>query len=506
MTSAVQRVLRFIYYFITTCCLVYLGNVLQNVAHNLLLRVGFTDVLTLGGLLDLVSDLPIFTNIPADVVVLVIGVIGWLLIRHDRKTTSEGRGGVIRAIFLAVLVCFIGLRILLSVVLIVRNLDALSQPSSLPIASPLAAVIAWGIALVLVVLEWAKGGKFEEAGQKIAVFFALLGQWIVLVMAIWAIAQTVQSLLQTAIAPLPLCSRELDIPSQLLAFISRFAQTCTDTAPIPGALVTMLVILLVFYAYIRWATLDKETWGNSIWLRNLDAMIGATVTGVIIVLYSVLGIRFILDIVTGHTEAVIPQSLLSTPGEFGLASYPFLGPFVAGLIMLVVYFWRERRRVSESDDSSGLGYGIMMLSFVVGPVFFAGASLLLGHVFLAIMNRLGYTEASVSPDDWSFAWMLLIPGLLYGALLWRDLHAMGRGGPIGVPRPGRIYVRVFLWGTELVAGVSFAFFVALVLSDVLDMPMEAIANRFAPYTVATILVMTPFIRYYRDLKLRWPNK
>lgn len=509
MTTAVRRILRIFYYSATAFCLIYLGNVLQNLLHTLLLRVGgFTDVLTLGGLLDLISDLPFFTSVQADITVLALGIFGWLLIRHDRKTTIEGQDGVTRALFLAGLSCFIGLRILLAVILIVRNVDAFAQ-SNIPIAAPLAAALAWGAALGLVALEWGVGRRFESAvGQKVALFFALLGHWIVLMMVIWALAQAAQSALQL-MNPLPLCSRQFDIFAQLVAFIARLAQTCTDTPPLPGALATLAVILLAFALYIRWAARYEIEDAPGVWispfLSNLDAIIGAATTGAVIVFNSVRFAQFILDIITGHSETVFPQSLLSTPSEFGLASYPFAGPLVAGVIMLIFYFRRERRLAAATEDSSGLLYGIMTLAFVVGPVFLAGASLLLGHVFVAILHLVGYTDASISPDEWSFGWMLLIPGALVGGLLWKDLHAMGRGGATEVSLPGKTYVRVFLWGARLIAGACLAFLLGDIGSAVLQAPMDP-TNRIAPYLVAFIVVMTPFIRYYRDLKRKWPRK
>lgn len=482
---------RYIIYFVTAFSLVYLTNVLQNVFHSGLLSAGLTDTLTLGGLLDLVSELPVFTSIQVDVFVAVLGVTGWLLILWDRRT-EDGRSNAVRAGFLAFLAASLGFRILLSAMVIVSNVDTLAQ-SSIPIAAQLAAIGAWGIALGLTLLEWSRGRPFNDLGQKWAKFFALIGQWAVLVLGVWALAQTVQSALQSKIAPLPLCSPELNILAQLVAFISRLTQQCTDTPPFWGTLLTTLLLIGAFAIYTVWANKYQ-----SARLENADAIIGALIAGVVITYNSVIAVRFVWDRISQHPGAVLPQSLLSTPGSIDIASYPFLGSLVAGLCVAGVYYWRAR----VAPDESRLSYGLMTLSFPVGAVFLVGACMLLGHVFVALLNHFGLTEVSVSPDDWSNGLMLLTPGLLWGLLLWRWLRQLA-WGRLTVSLPGKIYVGVFFVVPLAVAvfsviGLIALLFITYVLGTDID-PTNTVWARL----VAIIIVMAPVAWYYRGLTRRW---
>ena len=485
---------RFFIYFVTSFSLVYLTNVLQNVFHSGLLSAGLTDTLTLGGLIDLVSELPIFTSIQADVVVAVLGIVGWLLILWDRRT-EDGRSNAVRAGFLAFLAASFGFRILLSAMVMGSNVDTLAQ-SSIPIAAQLAAVGAWGIALGLVLLEWSRGRPFNELGQKWAMFWALVGQWAVLVLGVWALAQTVQSALQSKIAPLPLCSQELNVFAQLVAFISRLTQQCTDTPPFWGAVLTTLLLVGAFIIYTWWANMYQKY--QFVRLNNADAIVGALIAGVVITYNSVIAVRFAWDWISQHPGFVWPQSLLSTPGSIDIASYPFVGSLVAGLCVAGVYFWRA----IKATDFGRLSYGLMTLSFPVGGVFFVGACMLLSHVFVALLNHFGFTEVSVSSDDWSNGLMLLTPGLLWGLLLWRWLRQMA-WGRLTVSTPGRIYVGVFFVVTLAAAvlsavGLIALLFITYVLGTEID-PTNTVWARL----VAIIIVTAPSARYYYNLTRRW---
>ena len=482
---------RVIIYLVTASCLFYLTNVLQNVFHDLLLRVGMTDVITLGGLLDQISGLPIFTSLQATIAVFIVGMFFWWLIWRDRRKNYDGGSNAVRAFFLALITAAFGLRILLSAILIVRNVDTFGE-SSLPIAASLAAVGAWGIALLLVLLEWTRGEQFDDLGLKFAMLFAYLGQWILVIMGVWAIAQTVQSLLQTLIHPLPLCSRQLDVFAQLIAFIARIEQACTDTPPLAGATLTMLLIVLAFAIYARWGTREGY---KSDRIRDADAIIGATIAGVVVTLNSVLGIRLAADIVTGHSETVFPESILSTPGTIGVASYPFVGPLIAGFCVFGFYVVREYRR----SDAIGRSFGLMALSFPVGIVFLVGACLLAGHILTALLYRAGFVEIGVTPDNWSDGLMFFIPGLGWGGLLWSRLRGLGR--PKVVRAPNWIYVMVFLILTGGAMLVSLAFFIALVGSELLGSPIDP-TNHFWPYMIATTVVTFLPARYYNGLMRR----
>src|SRR5690242_3702775 len=123
---------RIIVYSATACALIYLTIVLQNIFTDLLERAGLTDAITLGGLPDLISRLPIFADMRADITVLAIGLFGWLGIRYDQHKADKWSGNKVRALFLAGLTVAFTLRILPELLLIVRNVETLAQ-NDLPI-------------------------------------------------------------------------------------------------------------------------------------------------------------------------------------------------------------------------------------------------------------------------------------------------------------------------------------------------------------------------------------
>lgn len=323
-------------------------------------------------------------------------------------------------------------------------------------------------------------------------FLIMVGQWVLIVVAILAATQAIQSYLQAIIAPEAICSAHQNPIAQLLTPITQFNATCTDV-PLPGdATLTMLLSLGGLAIYVNWFWPRHV---RSFTINNLDAVFGGALAGIVLVLASATGLRFVLDIVTRHPAAVFPQSLLTMPPSADISSYRFLGFLLASLALLLAYFQREKRWEQEKGDSNGLRYGIVTLAVPFALAFFTGASAVLANIFLALFHK------SVTSDDWNFGLTLLIPGLIGGAVLWRDLRAIGRGG-LRVTLPGRAYVYLFLVGTEGAMVVSLIIGFYALLSGMFWTPLDP-TGYLAPRAFAITLITFLFAHYYSNMRSHW---
>ena len=141
---------------------------LQNLVHTLLLAWGLTDLVIPPGWLK-------WWAIRwggfqwRDIVILGIGIVAYLGVRKDRKT-PDGAESRIRAFFLAGLSAVIGMRVILALIMIVRNWESYLQ-GNIAIAASLAAVIVWLLGLIVVMAEWSQWdddggvGEFVDAAR-----------------------------------------------------------------------------------------------------------------------------------------------------------------------------------------------------------------------------------------------------------------------------------------------------------------------------------------------------
>jgi hypothetical protein len=497
-------------YSVTTLALIYLTLALEHGVHEIFLHAGLEDVTTVAGLLDALSDLPTFTNYWAIAVIFLLGAVHWWFVRRDRNSSYDGRVNAIRAGFLAGFAALCGLRIIYDLVLMAHSLNSFTSSNPAPVAAPLATVAAWMVALVLTLYEWARGGeKFDQQGQRAAMLCSLLGQWVLVIAAIWAIGQLGQSILQSWLNPLPACSADLDILSQLTTLIARAFNRCTDTPAPLGATVTVAIIGLGIALYALWGRrYTREDLPNGEapheTLRNLDAFLGAALSGITLLVYGALGVRLLLDVIFGQPGAVFPGSLLSTPDAFDTISYPFVGPLVAGACMLIVYGLRQwRRNNSPPFEKTGLWWAEISLAIPFGAVLLWGACMLLGHAMTYILHNAGVVEAVVTSQEWSTALMLFIPGLAGVWPLWDELRSVGRGGAT-VSLPGYIYVFFFLAASGLAILVSVVI-ITLIVARVLGPAFDP-TNYWFPHLIAVIPIAGSSAAYFNVLRSKWPRR
>jgi hypothetical protein len=295
--------------------------------------------------------------------------------------------------------------------------------------------------------------------------------------------------------PLDLCSRQLDVFAQLVTLIAQPLQTCTNIPPLGGAFLTMALIFGVFALYVNRAAQYRVAL-----LSHLDAIYGATIAGLVIIFSCAIMLRFLLDVVTKQPGAIWAQSLLSTPGETDVDSYPFAGTLVAGLSVFGFYFIWEWLRQRRDRDDYGLQYGVMTLAILFGSVFITGVCLLLGHILTTLLYNVGYVTLAVSANDWDWAVELLVPGLLV-FLLRRPLRFMTPRIMHGaIKLAGRIYIWYFFIVPLLAAILCLFFAVLLLVSEyVLQTPLDP-TNYYWPHWLIAAVVTGAVFHHYRGVK------
>lgn len=454
MLAALRRVY---YYLITAGALLFTTGVLEYVFYQLLLR---------GGLATSPPDPQELTRslvfLLVDLIVVVpVGGLHWFLLRRDLRQDPGASGGIIRTLFLTLLTLGFGLTVIFALESTVINLGA-PLALQMSVALPLAATLAWGVALALVLLEWRSSGPPREDARIVATVFGLIGFWVLIIAAIIAVGQAIQSYLQALIFPLSQCTgfEFVSNPSGVLP--------CSYQAPPPalGATLAALVALGGLAVFFLWTRRDQ----NPV-LRLVSTVIVVTIATITVVIFSVLGTRFVLDLASGHVGTIFPQSLLSaappqtTDNQPFIQSYPFLGPLLAGLGVLAYYLPQQWGRPLPEGSISRQA-AITTLAVPLSFIFFIGGSILLGNAFLVMGGR------TVTTDDWNTALMFLIPGLAWLGL-WPALAAMSHPAGEGPTAPRRVYVLILLAVTLSAAVISLATALFVVLTGVLGTPVDS---------------------------------
>lgn len=501
-----RAVVRVYLYLVVSCALIGAAFAVQNFVHDRLLGLGLTDLNTLPGFLDWVASLPIFHSVSWFIGFIVVGLIHWHFLRRDRADGDDDSLGIIRAFFVSGLAAAIGIRIIFAVIMLVRNVDVYSQ-GNIAIAEPLAEIVTWSVALAAVLWEWGARKDLGEIGATVVKCFALIGQWVLIVVSLWAFGQAIQSYLQAIFVPLPLCSPGFNVITMLFTLISQTAGQCAAVPPPLGATLTGLVALGALAIYTTWAARQSEaipSWVDTI-LNRIDTVVGAAVGGIVAITFSVIGTRFLLDLATHQPQTTFPKSLLSAPDSLDVASYPFVGPLLAAVTLLVYGYVREARR-DDSPDQEGIHVYQLTLAYPMAVAFFVGASLILGDILITILYYLHIAGASVSTDTWNFGLMILIPGFLGWVPLQRLLDGIGRGtstgGALGVTLSGRIYVVSFLIATAGAALISFIVGLYIVVSPLLGTPVDP-SGEVWPRCFAVTLIAAPFALYYHRMRDDW---
>lgn len=498
---------RIYYYAVTSIAFIYLITALQYFIHQLLTNnVGLTDTISLAAILDLSATLPIFGDWRVILAVLVIGVIHWLLLANDRSSGDPDRNGAIRALFVIGLLSAFGLKVAFSLIVLLRDLGT---PDASISAAPLAGAVAGLVGVGLIYAESRFGRSFNPRGIVVAKLTVMLGEWTLVVGALWAIGQAIQASLQQWLQPQPLntCSSDLNILSHLIIFITQPSTQCATTPPVLGGVLTMVVAAVGLCIYVWWSELyDVPT------VANIDAFVVMLLIGTIIIVNLALGARLFVDWATLQPNTVLPLSLLSTPGSQtqAIASYPFIGPLVAGIALLALFIWRQVARVDDTGDEDGFAFAMVALSYPVALALFWGAGLLLGHLLSTIGYDLHIVETTVPSIDWNIGAMLLIAGVI-GALapgfitkyaLWYQLRGYGRGGARSVSLPGKVYVYSYLITLMIAAILSGIIFALYVVTKLFGHPIDS-TNYIAAHALGFFIVTTAGALYYRHMRLGW---
>jgi hypothetical protein len=502
-----NRLKRIYYYAVTSIAFIYLIAALQYFIHQQLINVvGLTDTLSLAAILDLSATLPVFGDWGIAVGVLVVGAVHWFLLANDRSSGGEGRNGAIRALFVVGLLSAFGLKVAFSLIVLLRNLGA---PDASISAAPLAGVVAGLIAVGLIEAERRLGQPFNRRGNVVAKLMVLLGEWTLVVGALWAIGQAIQASLQQWLQTQPLnaCSTDLNVLSRLIIFITQPVAQCAATPPVLGGWLTAVVAAVGLCIYVWWAELYEIPT-----LANIDAFVVMLLVGSVIVVNLALGARLFIDFATLQPNTQLPLSLLSTPGSEtqAIASYPFIGPLVAGLLLLALVIWRQVVRVDDTGDEDGFAFALLAVSYPVALALFWGTGLLLGHLLSTIGYDLHIVETTVPSIDWNIGVMLLIaggigalsPGFITRYTLWYQLRGYGRGGARKISLPGRIYVYSYLITLMIATILSGVIFAVYVITKLLGRPIDS-TNYIAAHALGYFIVFAIGALYYRRMRIEW---
>jgi hypothetical protein len=172
--------------------------------------------------------------------------------------------------------------------------------------------------------------------------------------------------------------------------------------------------------------------------------------------------------------------------------------------MLTYFTWLERRFLVKKNKNYGMLNGLVTLSLPIGLLFFFGGWVVFGHAFVAFLHIWGISDPGITAADWKFGFMFLIPGVLLGIPLAKVLHEIAKSRNGDVTAQGRFYTKMFLRGTRVVTALSIALVAAIVVTDLLDTPIDP-TNYWWPHLLAVIGFNIPFIRYFQGLRRRWPQ-
>lgn len=497
---------RIYYYTVTSIAFIYLITALQYFIHQFLTNtLGLTDSISLAAILDLSTTLPVFGDWRVAVAVLVIGAIHWFLLARDRSSGDEDGNGIVRALFLIGLISAVGLKVVFSLIVLLRNVGTPDVPIS---AAPLAGFIAGLVAVGLLEAERRFGPSFNERGNVVAKLMVLLGKWVLVVGALWAIGQAIQATLQLWLHLLPSCSTELNILSSLVTFMSQPGATCTTTPPVFGGWLVAVVAAVGLCIYVWWAESYDNPYDVPV-LANIDAMVTMLLVGSIIVANLALGTRLFIDRVTLQDNTVLPQSLLTTPGSEtqSIVSYPFIGPLIAGIVLLALIVWRLVVRTAETRKKDSLAFGIVAISYPVALVLFWGTGLMLGHLLSTIGYDLDIVKTAVPGIDWNVGAMLLIagvigvlaPGFIPKLTLLRELRGYGLGNTRSISPYGRIYVFSYLITLIVAAIVSGVMFVVIVVMKLLARSPIDSTNYFVVHVLGFFIAFALGVWYHRNI-------
>jgi hypothetical protein len=366
-------------------------------------------------------------------IVLPVGVLHWWFIRRDAVSDLAARAGIVRVLFIDLLTILLGTVTVASAAslayAVAYNTNANSDyygyaPS---VAGPLAATLAWGAALVLVVLERRATPPLTGTPRTLSLVLGYLTQIGLLIALITVGARAVQAVLEDNIQALPRCG-----PGSF----GDGCQYAPSVLPI-GWVVQAVVLFAGLLGFTLWTRRDG---GSVLRLLADSAFIIIATTAAITGLD--IAVDLLLNLATNH-GATLPLSLVSNAQG---PSYPFAGPLVLGGGALAFYFIRAWRTPAQgAHPQAARQVAVVGVALPLAFAFLYGIAFLLADLFRALQGAGGLGSDPLAP------WALIIAGAGWLAL-WPTLARMSdpRGnGPL-VPRRAYVYI---LFASSVVAGV-----------------------------------------------------
>ncbi len=473
-------------YTVTTLVFLYTVLLLQHIIYALLVRLGLTDTSSPVNFLDLVYNLSIYTfskvHAVVDLIIIAIGVVHYYWIHQEIRSDDTAAVSGIRAFFLAWLACSFGLRVIFACIVAILQVNPQFQTTP-PIATQVAIAVTWLIGLGAIAIEWSTVHEpFERRGQAIIKWIALFGQWILTITALFTVSQFIQSLLQMQLNPLPYC-----VGSGLVVAI--FGGGCTILPPLLSASGIVVIAGVGLYAYRRWATRYEI-----VALVHLDAFVMAVIIGGTIAYSGAQCLRLIFDLAFRIPATFVPDSFLTDPPG-NVASYPYLGFFIAGLVAMSLFLWRAIPRWRE--DRIDRFYSYIAWALVSAASFFLGGYGTLANILLVIAHK------PVMSTDWSQTLSFLPIGTVGWLYLWNNVQLIARGGRRGIVTiPGRIYTYILLIGTMTAAVISLIIIALLLFTALYHIPLDPSGTNIYR-AISVFLISVPFAYLFWRIPKTW---
>ncbi|MBA3824973.1 MAG: hypothetical protein H0X24_13890 [Ktedonobacterales bacterium] len=467
--------LRRIYlYAVASAALLFLVGVLQNFFFQVSARLG-------ARVQDYeAADAASFSRalaflLVALAIVLPVGVLHWWFIRRDLRDDAAAAGGVVRVIFVDLLTIVLGSVTIISAgnlgyALFYSNLASRSYYYMPSVALPLSVAVAWGIGLVLVLLERQATTPLTGVAAGISRVLGYLQQIWLLISVMVLGASAIQLLMDATIRAAP------DCPFDQNGYVIYSAGCQSQAFPTPGSAITQAFVLVAgLVGFTLWTRRD----GGSV-LRQLADSACLIIAAITVIAGLNEGLNLVLALARGHAIP-LPLALVANNQTH---TYRFVGPLLVGGAALALYLmraWRTPALGAHPQQSRQVALVAVALPFAF--TFLFGITQV---IYLILQRSFGIVDPNIS-------WVQVLSFVGAGSAwlaLWPALARMSDPRGTGPLIPRRTYVYILLAAT-LVSGVStlavgLYFAITTAIGTPADNDGRGTAQAFAIFPVAAV--------------------
>lgn len=466
--------LRRIYlYLVAAVALIATTFVVQNFFHALLQHAGMLDYSYQTYNLINLRQATAFLVVAFVIFVPLGGLHVWFIRRED----SSALGGVVRGVFLDLLTIITGIVTITALSITGNNLFS-NQQYPVGAGPYLAAALAWGIALALIIIERQRTVQQLPAARGISLALGYLTQFGLLIALVSYTAYAIQTVLETVLSVAPDCNFSQN------AFFTACQNPPNSSV---GSVVAVLIVLVGGMAgFMVWTRHDTDSiyrqiaHGAFLIVGSIAAMIGIDSLA-----------QLFLNLVTSQPNVSFPLAIVSNNQR----SFLVLGPLVAGGVTVAYLLVRVFRTANTTHHTKqGRQIATIMLSFPLAAVFLSGMALVVDRTLQLARGEI------VGVSDWFTSESLIIAGLAWVAL-WPMLARMSDPRGEGPTAPRRFYVLAMLGASLIGTAISLAVALYDTFSSLIGSPIDTTGDN-ATTGFAIALVLGATAGYYIVVLLR----